>query len=216
MKWSVLIIRSSILTSAGRRKYHRSKIAAAGAMMFQGAVKCCEIKDTWIIHTPVCFCVCVRQDRCIFGHCFLWREGRYCGRAEARCQWGRQLPVDEQGASGTPFPVSFIEFSLNLWNSHFGFLMINQLYFITHFPSPVGYRQHPSGGPLLPGSSSRQHPAKNPSGWNSHIWHQAVLLRWQPAPMQYPNVSSHVCHQPAQAPPEAARCVESNNSVKLI
>lgn len=45
MKRSVLIIRSSILTSAGRRKYRRSKIAA-GAMMFQGAVKCCEIQDT--------------------------------------------------------------------------------------------------------------------------------------------------------------------------
>lgn len=26
--------------------------------------------------------------------------------------------------------------------------------------------------------------------------------------MQYPNVSSHVCHQPAQAPPEAARYVQ--------
>lgn len=42
----------------------------------------------------------VCQDRCVFSHGVLWWEGCNCGRAEARCQRGGQLPVDEPGASG--------------------------------------------------------------------------------------------------------------------
>lgn len=44
----------------------------------------------------------VCQDRCVFSHCVLrWKSG-HRGRTEARRQWGGQLPVDEQGATGMP------------------------------------------------------------------------------------------------------------------
>lgn len=35
------------------------------------------------------------QDRRLLSDGVLWREDSDCGRTEARCQWGRQFPVDE-------------------------------------------------------------------------------------------------------------------------
>lgn len=42
----------------------------------------------------------VFQDSCIFCFRVARREDRGCGRAEARCLWRRQLPVDESRPSG--------------------------------------------------------------------------------------------------------------------
>lgn len=40
------------------------------------------------------------QDSCVFCFRVAWWEDRGCGGAEARCLWGRQLPVDESCPSG--------------------------------------------------------------------------------------------------------------------
>lgn len=173
-------------------------------------------------YTVQCLCACLHQDCSVFGHGVLRWEGCNCGRAEARRQRGGQLPVDESSASGKsnhcPF---FLLQGFTLKNNFFLFTPVlprhnvwiikNLFLCLQHHQhcwsclvSSAGYWQHPPSGPLLSGSGPGQHLTQNTPGWHSHLWHQAVLFRGQPAPLQHPDVSPYVCHQPAQTSPEAA------------
>lgn len=71
----------------------------------------------------------------------------------------------------------------------------------------AGYRQHPPGGGVLPGSGALQHPAKNPLGWDPLIGNQAALPGGGAAPLQCAHVPTHLRHQPAQTSAEAARYI---------
>ena len=112
--------------------------------------------------------------------------------------------MDESSASGKSHHHPSSTVIQLLWMLHYIRMctMTKQTFFLV---SSAGDRQHPPGGPLLPGSGTGQHLTQNPPGWHPHLRHQAVLLGRQPAPLQHPHVSPHVRHQPAQAAPEAAR-----------
>lgn len=60
----------------------------------------------WSVCVCVTECECssivlpLVQDRCVLSDGVLWWEDSDRGRAEARRQWGRQLPVDESSTAG--------------------------------------------------------------------------------------------------------------------